>query len=281
MIDLPIARLDLRPRRLLLRRLSRRLIGGRTLEDACAVAARLNAGGKRVSLGLLGEDVESEREARQIASGERRALEEIEAGGLDAALSVKLSALGLAVDEELCFALLLALVTAAGEKGSSVLIDMERADATDATLRLYRRLREQGHDNVGLALQARLQRTLDDIQGLAELSPRISVCKGGYEESAGAVARPGKVRERFLRAVSRLADFASAIGISTHDRDLIEESRRLLLVAGRTQADYEFQTLFGVDRRLENELVRAGEPLRVYLPYGEDWYPYTLRRLGR
>jgi proline dehydrogenase len=267
---------------MLLRRSARRLIGGETLESACDLSVKLNAEGKRVTLGLLGEDVESERDARAIAAEERRGLEEIEARGLDAASSVKLSALGLAVDEELCFELLLALVAAAGEKGSTVLIDMERSSATDATLRLYRRLRERGHDNVGVALQARLQRTLDDIQSLAELSPRISICKGSYETTPeDAVACEGQVRERFLRAVSRSADCASLIGISTHDRDLIEESRQLLSLAGRTHADYELQTLLGVDPRLEAKLLEAGEPLRVYVPYGEDWYPYVRRRMGR
>jgi len=266
---------------MLARRSARRLIGGETLERACELGARLNAEGKRVTLGVFGEDVASEKEARSIAAEERRALEEIEALGLDAALSVKLSALGLAVDEELCFELLLALAAAAGEKGSAVLIDMERSSATDATLRLYRRLRGQGHDNVGLALQARLYRTLDDIRSLAELSPRISICKGSYEEAAQAVAPVGKVSELFLRAVSRSADCASLIGISTHNRDLIEESRRLLSLAGRTRSDYEFQTLLGVNPRLEDELLEAGEPLRVYVPYGEDWYPYVSRRTRR
>jgi proline dehydrogenase len=278
-VDRTIAFLDPRPKRLLLRRLVRRLVAGETIEEACAACARLNAEGKRATLGLLGENATSEREARAIASEERRALAEIEARGLDAALSVKLSALGLAVDEELCFDLLQALVSAAAEKGNTVLLDMEGSDAVDATLGLYRRLREQGYDNVGLALQARLRRTLDDIESLSALSPRVSVCKGGYEEPAQAICtNGGKLRERFLRAVSRLADSASMIGISTHDGDLIASSRRLLSLAGRTRADYELQLLFGIAPRLEDELVRAGEPVRVYLPYGEDWYPYVMRR---
>jgi proline dehydrogenase len=185
------------------------------------------------------------------------------------------------VDEELCLELLRALVGAADEKGRAVLIDMEHASATDATLRLYRRLREIGYDNVGVALQARLYRTLDDIRDLAELRPRISICKGGYEEPEQMIAPAGKVHERFLRAVSRSADCASSIGISTHDRDLIAESRRLLSLAGRTRADYELQTLLGVDAQLETELLEAGEPLRVYVPYGEDWYPYVSRRSAK
>jgi proline dehydrogenase len=281
-IDRIIVHLGPRSRHMLLRRSARCLIGGETLRSACELSVELNAEGKRVTLGLLGEDVESEKAARSIAAEERRALEEIEARRLNAALSVKPSALGLAVDEELCFELLLALVAAAREKGSTVLIDMERSSATDATLRLYRRLRERGHDNVGVALQARLQRTLDDIEALAPLAPRISVCKGSYETTPeDAVASEGQVRERFLRAVSRSADCASLIGISTHDRDLIEESRRLLSLAGRTHADYEIQTLLGIAPGLENELVRAGEPLRVYVPYGDDWYPYVSRRAQR
>jgi len=267
---------------MLMRRSARHLIGGETLEDACELCARLNANGERVTLGLFGEYVTSEREARAIAAEQRRSLEEIEMRGLDAALSVKLSALGLELDEELCFELLLALVSAADEKGNAVLIDMESSSATDATLRLYRRLREQGHDDVGLALQARLWRTLDDIEALAPLAPRISVCKGGYAPAPEDEAPSGGlVRERFLRAISRLADCASLIGISTHDRDLIAESRCLLALAGRGEDDYEIQTLFGVAGELESELVRAGEPVRVYVPYGEDWYSYVSRRMAR
>lgn len=279
MIDRTIVHLSPRFRRLHLRRSARRLIGGETLGSACDLCACSNAEGKRVTLGLLGEDAESEKAARSIAAEERRALEEIEVRELDAALSVKLSALGLRVDEELCFALLLALVAAADEKGSAVLIDMESVDAIDATLRLYRRLREQGHDNISVALQARSSRTLADIKSLAPLSPRISICKGSYDvASEDAATSEGQVRERFLRAISRLADSASSIGVSTHDRDLIDESRRLLALAGRTRDDYEIQTLLGVAPGLEDELVQAGEPLRVYVPYGEDWYPYVSRR---
>ena len=282
MIDSAIVRLGPRFQHVLLRRTSRRLIGGETLAKACDLGARLNAEGKHATLGLLGENVASEKEARSIAAEERRALEEIEAQGLDAALSVKLSALGLDLDEELCFQLLLALAAAADEKGSVVLIDMESADAIDATLRLYRRLRDQGHDNVSLALQARSSRTLGDIEALAPLSPRISICKGSYEvPPEGAASSEGQVRERFLRAISRLADGASAIGVSTHDHDLITESLRLLAVAGRPRADYELQMLYGVAPRLESELAAAGEPLRIYIPYGADWYPYVLRRLAR
>ena len=195
---------------------------------------------------------------------------------------MKLSALGLEVEEELCFGLLLALTAAAETKGRAVLIDMESAAAIDATLRLYRRLREQGHDNVGIALQARSKRTLDDIEALAPLTPRISICKGSYETLLeGAAASEAQTRERFLRSISRLADSAAAIGISTHDRDLIAESRCLLAVAGRTRADYEIQMLYGVAPRLEAELVAAGEPLRIYVPYGTDWYPYVSRRAAK
>jgi len=267
---------------MLLRRSARRLIGGETLEQACDLIARLNGEGKRVTLGQLGEDANSERVARTIAAEERRALEEIEARGLDAALSVKLSALGLAVDEELCFELLLRLATAADEKGNAVLIDMESSSAIDATLRFYRRLREQGLDNVSIALQARSRRTLDDIETLAPLAPRISICKGSYQvPTADEASSEGQTRERFLRAISRLADTASAIGISTHDGDLIAESRCLLALAGRAPADYELQMLYGVAPQLEAELTAAGEPLRIYIPYGEDWYPYVLRRMER
>ncbi len=281
MIDRAIVHLAPGPKRLLARFTARRLIGGATLEAACELSRRLNAAGRRVSLGLLGEDVLSERAARQVAADQRRTLEEIEARGLDASLSVKLSGLGLAVDEELCFELALALVEAAGEKGSSVLVDMERSEAADGTLRIFRRLREAGHESVGLSLQARLRRTVDDIQSLAGLRPRLSICKGAYVEAVqdNDVAA-GKLHEQYLRAISRAADCAAQVGISTHDGKLIEESRCLLSLAGRPRSDYEIQLLLGMAPRLEEELVRAGEPVRVYVPFGTEWRPYLRRRLA-
>lgn len=267
--------------RLLARMSARRLIGGATPESACELAARLNADGRRVSLGLLGEDVSSEREARGVAAEERRTLEEIEARGLDATLSVKLSGLGLAIDEELCWELLLALVGAAAEKRNLILIDMERPEAVDRTLRIYRRLREDGLDNVSISLQASLRRTQDDIRGLADLGPRLSVCKGAYEQVDPLEAvSAAKLNEQFLRAVSRAADCAGHVGVSTHDEELIEGSRRLLSVAGKGHSDYELQLLLGVAPRLEEKLVRAGEPVRVYVPFGDEWRPYVRRRLA-
>jgi proline dehydrogenase len=280
LIDRTIVQLSSPPRRLRLYLWARRLIGGETLEDACELCARLNDEGKRVTLGFLGENAESAGEARAIAAEQRSALEEIESRGLDADVSVKLSALALVLGEELCFELVYALVTAAADKGSEILIDMEHPDTVDATLRLYRRLREEGLDNIGVALQARLRRTLVDIEALAPLAPKVSICKGGYDVPPGeAVASEGCVRERFLRALSRLTDSASRIGVSTHDRALVTDSCRLLELAGRTRADYELQMLLGVDSGLENELVDSGEPVRVYVPYGENWHPYVSRRM--
>jgi proline dehydrogenase len=281
-IEWSVVHLGSPSRALRLRRMARRLVAGETLDDACELASELNVQGKRATLGLLGEEVESAREARETAAESRRALEEIESRGLDAALSVKLSALGLALDEELCFTLLAALTTAAKAKGSEILIDMERSEQVDATLSLYRRLRSDGLDNVGLALQARLHRTLSDIEALAPLSPAISLCKGGYDAPPGeAISGRGRVRERFLKALSRLSDSASRIGISTHDSSLIADSRRLLELAGRRRGDFEIQMLLGIAPRLEAKLVDAGEPVRVYVPYGENWYPYVSRRMRR
>jgi proline dehydrogenase len=157
---------------------------------------------------------------------------------------------------------------------------MEDSSCTDETLRLYRELRETGLDNVGVVLQAYLRRTLDDIEALADLSPNVRLCKGIYVEPE-EIAYQGfdEVRENFVRALGALVDGGSYVGVATHDEWLIEEGERLVREAGRSPAEYEFQMLLGVRPQRGTELVKAGHRLRIYVPYGEEWYAYSLRRL--
>ena len=155
---------------------------------------------------------------------------------------------------------------------------MEHAGCTDATLQLYRELREAGRDNVGIALQSRLKRSLADVDALAELQPNVRLCKGIYlESSAIAYESRDQIRESFVHVLDALLEAGSYVGVATHDEWLIE--RALARVEGMPPGDYELQMLLGVREQRADELVEAGHQLRVYVPYGEKWYEYSLRRL--
>jgi len=199
---------------------------------------------------------------------------------LDSNVSVKLTALGLNLDYEVCRANLRFVVEDAASRGNFVRIDMEDSSTTDDTLRLYRELREQGLDNVGVVLQAMLRRTRDDIAALADLKPSVRICKGIYVEPPELAYQDfDEVRASYVRALEALLDAGSYVGIATHDEWLLDEGRRLVAERGLARDEYEFQMLFGVRPQLEDELVREGRRLRIYVPFGRHWYAYSLRRL--
>jgi proline dehydrogenase len=265
------------PRRVV-QRLSGRYIAGQTLEDARHAIASLNAEGKYATVDVLGEEVTEPAEAEAIANAYHRALEAIAGDQLEANISVKLTALGLQVDRELCRALLGELVEDAASRDSFVRIDMEDSSCTDDTLALYRELREAGRDNVGIVLQSRLKRSLADVDALAELRPNVRICKGIYVEPAAiAYQMRDHVRDNFLQLLDALLEGGSYVGVATHDEWLLERS--LARVAGLGRREYELQMLLGVREERASSLVAAGHRLRVYVPYGEKWYEYSLRRL--
>jgi proline dehydrogenase len=264
----------------LVHRLASRYIAGPTLEDACHVVATLNDEGKLATIDVLGEEITRAGEARAIAQAYRDVFETIERQGLDSGVSVKPTALGLKLDYGLCHENLESVVEAAARRDNFVRIDMEDSSTTDETLRLYRELRATGHDNVGVVLQARLRRTLDDIRGLADLQPSVRICKGIYIEPAErAYQGYEEVRTNFLRALEALLDAGCYVGIATHDEWLVSEGRRVVGRRRLGRDEYEFQMLFGVAERLGDELVRDGHRLRIYVPFGEHWYAYSIRRL--
>jgi proline dehydrogenase len=191
-------------------------------------------------------------------------------------VSVKPTALGLEHSVDLCRDNLETLVHRARTYENFVRIDMEDSSTTDDTLRIYRELRERGDDNVGVVLQAYLRRTPDDVQALADLRPNVRLCKGIYVEPPTiAFTDDDAIRANFVRCLDALLEAGAYVGIATHDEWLIQEALKRPLEPGR----YEFQMLLGVREERATELVRAGHPLRVYVPYGEHWYQYSLRRL--
>jgi len=260
--------------RTVVRRLSARYIAGPAIEDAIRVVRRLNAKGKLATVDVLGEEVTSADEARAIAGQYHDVLAQIDDAGLDANISVKLTGFGLELDDELCRENLEAIVADAAARGNFVRIDMEDSSTTDRTLQLYRGLRDEGYGNVGVVVQAYLRRTLDDLDGL----DNVRLCKGIYIEPATIAFREfDAVRANFVRALEQLVAQGTYVGIATHDEHLIREALRIVGPLPRDR--YEFQMLLGVRPERADQLVAEGHRLRVYVPYGTQWYEYSIRRL--
>ena len=257
-------------------RLSSRYIAGPTIDDAIRVVGRLNAKGKLATVDVLGEEVGSADEARAVAGQYLDVLARLDEEKLDAGVSVKLTALGLDLDLDLCRENLEVVVVDAAARGRFVRIDMEDSSTTDRALTLHRQLRDEGHENVGVVLQAYLRRTLGDVPGLED----VRICKGIYVEP-GEVAFQGfeEVRTSYVHCLEALVAQGTYVGIATHDEHLIGEALRIVGAAGLSPDRYEFQMLLGVRPDRADELVAAGHRLRVYVPFGTEWYEYSVRRL--
>ncbi len=202
----------------LVQKLSERYIAGPELKDARETVRSVNAEGKLATIDVLGEEITNETEAAAIVRAYLDVFADIEHYGLDSNVSVKLTALGLNLDYDVCRANLRVVVEDAASRGNFVRIDMEDSSTTDNTLRLYRELREQGHDNVGVVLQAMLRRTDDDIASLADLKPSVRICKGIYVEPPEVAYQDfDEVRSSYVRALEALLDAGSYVGIATHD----------------------------------------------------------------
>jgi len=267
-LDRAIARLLPAVPKPIVRVFAARYIAGPTLADAVRVVRQLNDSGMKATIDVLGEEITHADEARAIARAYRDVFAEIEREGLDSNVSVKPTALGLKLSYDLCKENVRDVL----EQGRFVRIDMEDASTTDDTLRLYRELREEGHDNVGVVLQAYLRRTLDDVRALADVKPNVRLCKGIYVEPPSiAYADPESVRTSFVQCLDALLAADAYVAAATHDERLI--------AAALERGVPEFQMLLGVREDRARELVAAGHPLRVYVPFGEYWYGYSVRRL--
>jgi proline dehydrogenase len=267
------------PRRVV-RRLSDRYIAGPDLADAVETVRWLNEQGKKATLDVLGEEITTAEEAVAIREEYERAMAAIEDEGLDANVSVKLTALGLHVDPELCAESVRALARLAAGHGRFVRIDMEDSSTTTPTLELYRRLRQEGHTNVGIVLQSMLRRTLDDVAELVELRPNVRICKGIYVEPADIAYQGDEaVRFNFAETMKALWEGGAKVAVATQDDALVDKALELIREGGLGPERYEFQLLLGVREELADELARGGHTVRIYVPYGEKWYEYSLRRL--
>ena len=262
------------------RRISERYIAGEELADAVRVVRRLNAEGKLATIDVLGEEMGTAEEARSIAEAYEQALDAFDRERLDSNISVKPTALGLKLGYDVCRANLEELVEHAAGRGNFVRIDMEDSSTTDDTIRMYHELRAAGHENVGLVLQARLKRTVEDVRALAELTPNVRLCKGIYLERPEIAYRDyDAVRTNFVHALEELWNAGCYVGVATHDESLLEQAQQDARTRGLGREDYEFQMLLGVRPALGDALIRAGHRLRIYTPFGRHWYAYLLRRL--
>jgi len=258
------------------RRISSRYIAGEELDDALRVVLQLNGEGKLATIDVLGEEITEPEEAQAIALAYREAFEAIERGKLDSNVSIKPTALGLKLGYDLFRENVTEVVEHAASRGNFVRIDMEDSSTTDDTLQLYRDLCEDGHENVGVVLQAYLRRTIVDLEGLAN----VRLCKGIYIEPPELAYREYEaVRANFVRCLVQLLEQGSYVGIATHDEYLVGEALRLVHERDLPRSAYELQMLLGVREDRADQLVREGHRLRVYVPYGTHWYEYSLRRL--
>lgn len=260
------------------RALAERFVAGDTLDEVVEVARRINSEGMSVSLDFLGEEVHDEASAVAATDEYLESLDRIDEENLDANISVKPTQLGLAIDEDHAIRAIDRLASRAAELGMTITIDMEDSRYTDATVRLFEKAQSQ-HGNLGLALQSYLRRTPDDLDRLLPLGGHIRLCKGAYvEPEEVALVDKDEVDRAFADQLRTLmAAEQTKPAIATHDLKLVLLAESL---SAKRRAPFEFQMLYGVRRELQRRLVADGYPLRIYLPFGSQWYPYLTRRLA-
>jgi proline dehydrogenase len=258
-----------------------RFVAGQTLEECVAVLRRLNEQGFKTNTTLLGESVASEKEALEVVGSYEQILDRLEAESLRTNVALKLTHLGLETGEELAFANAERLVRRAAQRSNFIRIDMEGSSVVDATLRIYRRLRGMGLDNVGIVLQSYLYRSEPDLRALLPLRPNVRLVKGAYLESP-SVAYPRKqdVDTAYADLLELSLSRADYTAVATHDRHLIEHAIAFAEHEGIERDRFEFQMLYGVRRELQFELLGRGFTVLVATPFGPDWFPFFMRRLA-
>lgn len=261
-------------------KVSQRYIAGITLADALSAISRLNARGYMATLDLLGEDVTERSETERMRSDCIAMFEEIDRRKLDSNVSLKPTQLGLRISREVCYENIRPIVERAWQLKDFVRIDMEDSTTTDDTLEIYRQLRREGFGNVGVVIQAYLHRSEADVRELVKMKANIRLCKGIYVESPDiAFKEREEIQRNFALLLRIILESGCYAGIATHDEYLVEKSYELIQRMQLTPQQYEFQMLLGVREQLRESILKRGHRLRVYVPYGERWYDYSVRRL--
>lgn len=261
-------------------RFASRYVSGSTVMDGSATIAALEARGRVATLDVLGEESTTRDQVRAVVAEYDRGLAVIADRHPSSTLSIRITAFGARIDPDLCWAELRGFIGRAAERDVQITIDMEDSTTVDQTFDLYRRLRAEGLDNVGIVLQSYLRRTLADVRDLAELTPRVRVVKGIWiEPYAVAYQDYDTIRQNYVHMLDRLIRNESYVEIATHDEWLVAAALELIDRHGLTNDRYEFQMLLGVRDELEEVLTQEGHRVRIYVPYGERWWEYCLRRL--
>ena len=255
-------------------------VAGDSLEDGLKLAKKLNEKGFSATLDLLGEEVENRRQTNQIRNSYCELLDGIANWGIDCNVSLKLTALGLKIDEELCWDNLSVVLDKAREYNNFIRLDMENSEVTDSTIRLCKKSQNY-YSKCGTVLQSYMKRTMKDIDELKTHNANIRICKGAYKESEEIAYQDyQEIRNNYLKSAEKMIDNGIYIGLATHDQWLIENLEKLIEEKGYDNKMYEFQALSGVpiDNILER-LIKEGHKVRYYIPYGPEWYAYSLRRM--
>ncbi|BDQ01765.1 proline dehydrogenase family protein [Ignavibacterium sp.] len=258
---------------------SRKYIAGETLEDGINVVKQLNAKGIYATMDVLGEAVKNQEESIDAKNKAMEVLDAIEKHKLMANLSIKPTQMGLLIDEEFAYQQILELVKRAHEINNFVRIDMEDSSTTDMTINLYKRIYQQ-YKNVGVVIQAYLKRSFDDVIVLNKLGTNYRLCKGIYVEPASiAIKDRQAIRENYLKILKQMFIDGNYVGIATHDKYLIDEAYKMIREMNIPKDKFEFQMLLGVREDLRDKINNDGYKIRIYVPFGKDWYAYSVRRL--
>ncbi len=264
---------------------SRRYIAGETIENAIKVSKSLNKQGMKITIDLLGEFITNLNQAKENTSIYLNIIETVERYEIDGNYSLKPTMFGLLLDKEICYTYIRQIVEKAAAHNNFVRIDMEDSQCVDRELEIFRKIRLEFPKNVGLVFQSYLKRTLDDIKGLQDLSTtelpiNYRLCKGIYVEPAEIAFKKGEeINEHFLKDLEYMFQNNFYPGIATHDKLLVEGAYKLIEKYNIPKNMYEFQMLYGVTPELRKSIVDKGHPMRIYVPYGKDWFAYSTRRL--
>ena len=253
-------------------------IAGDKLYDGINKVKELNNKNMIATMDVLGESINDKKEAIQSKDESIEVLDAIAKYKLNSSLSVKLTMLGLQLDYDFCLSLFTEIAQYAKELNNFVRIDMEDSSVTDSTLQIYRDIRKQ-FDNVGIVIQVYLRRSEEDVVKLTDMNADFRLCKGIYiEPESIAFKKRNEIRENFLKLIRIVLEKKSYCGIATHDDYVIDGSKRIITELGLTKEDYEFQMLLGVKEKLRDKIVAEGHKMKIYVPFGERWYEYSIRR---
>lgn len=258
---------------------AKKYIAGEKLEDGVRVVKELNSKGILATMDVLGEAVTTIKECVDAKNECLLVLDTIQKNSLNSNLSLKPTQLGLAIDEEFCYNQLVEIVERAKSYNNFVRIDMEDSPFTDATIKLFKRIKEK-YDNVGMVVQAYLKRTLDDVKKLNKLGTNYRLCKGIYIEPEEISYKDyQKVRDNYLEILKQMFTDGNYVGIATHDDYLVEHAYKMIKEMNIPKDKFEFQMLYGVKENLRDKINADGYKIRIYVPFGEHWYKYSIRRL--